>query len=66
MTSECQLDSVQVLKLIYNTKLILLDLINNNKNKKEYFSKIYENSVNNINLNNYSESITGIHIDDII
>ena len=66
MTSECQLDSVQVLKLIYNTKLILLDLIQNNKNKKEYFSKIYENSVNNINLNNYSESITGIHIDDII
>lgn len=66
MTSECQLDSVQVLKLIYNTKLILLDLINKNKNKKEYFSKIYEDSVNNINLNNYSESITGIHIDDII
>ena len=65
MISECQLDSVQILKLIYNTKLILLKLITNDKNKKEYFSKLYENSVKNINLRNYSESITGMHIDDL-
>ena len=66
MISECQLDSVQILKLIYNTKLMLLKLIKNDKNKKEYFSKLYEDSVKNINLRNYSESITGMHIDDII
>ena len=66
MISECQLDSVQILKLIYNTKIVLLNLISNDKKKKEYFGKLYEKSVNNIGLNNYSESITGIHIDDII
>ena len=66
MISECQLDSIRILKLIYNTKLMLLKLLKNDKNKKDYFSKLYENSIKNINLSNYSESITGMHIDDII
>ena len=66
MISECHLDSVQILKLIYNTKLRLLKIIKNDKNKKGYFSKLYEESVKNINLKNYSESITGMYIDDII
>ena len=66
MISECQLDSVQILKLIYNTKLIILKLIKDDKNKKGYFSKLYEECVKNINLRNYSEFITGMHFDDII
>lgn len=64
MISECQYDSVQVLKLIYNVKIILIHLIMNNQNKKAYFTKLYEDSINKISLNNYSEFITGTHFND--
>ena len=66
MISECQLDSVQILKLIYNTKIMLINLIKKDKKKKEYYTKLYENSINNISLDNYSEFITGTHFDDKI
>ena len=66
MISECQLDSVQILKLIYNTKIMLINLIKKDKKKKEYYTKLYENSINNVSLNNYFESIVGTNIDDII
>ena len=64
MTSECQLDSVYILKLIKNTKIILINIIKDNNNKKEYFSKIYQKNINKITLNNYLEYIAGIHFDD--
>ena len=66
MISECQLDSVQILKLIYKTKLMLINLIKDNKKKKEFFAKLYEQNINNISLSNYSEFITGSHFDDIV
>ena len=66
MISECQLDSVQILKLIYNIKKILFNLVKKNKKKQDYFSDLYEESINKITLNNYSEFITGIHFNDKI
>ena len=66
MISECQIDSVQLLKLIYNSKLILLKLIEKYKNNKEKFQKLYEDTAHNISLTNYFESITGLNFDDII
>ena len=66
MISECQIDSIHILKLIYNTKIILLTLIGKDKIKKDKFKKLYEDSANNITLSNYFESITGLNIDDII
>lgn len=64
MTSECQLDSVYILKLIKNTKTILINIIKDDNNKKEYFSEIYQKNINKITLNNYLEYIAGIHFDD--
>ena len=66
MISECQYDSVQLLKLIYKTKIKLIPLIGKDKKKKEFFSNLYENCMNNITLNNYSEFITGNRFDDKI
>ena len=66
MTAECQLDSIQIVKLIYDIKKILIKLIKKNKNKKEYFSKLYENCVKKISLNNYFEYIAGTFFSDKI
>ena len=66
MASKCHVDTVYLLKLIYNSKIVLLNLIKNNLNKKEYFSNLYKKSVNSITLEKYVESITGVHLDDII
>ena len=66
MTAECQLDSIQIVKLIYDIKKILIKLIKKNKNKKEYFSKLYENCIKNISLNNYFEYIAGTFFSDKI
>ena len=64
MNQECQLDSLKIIKLIYHTKLNVLNLIRNNKKKKQYFTKLYENSLININLRNYLEFIVGANFDD--
>ena len=64
MTSECQLDSVYILKLIKNTKVILINIIKDDNNKKDYFSKMYDKNINKITLNNYLEYIAGIHFND--
>ena len=66
MIPECQLDSVQILKLIFKTKVMLIKIIKKDKNKNDYFSKIYENYINSITLNNYTEFIAGAHFDDKI
>ena len=66
MIPECQLDSVQILKFIYKTKLILINLIKDNKSKRTFFTKLYEENINNISLTNYIEFITGSHFDDIV
>ena len=66
MISECQYDSVQLLKLIYKTKIKLIHIIGKDKKKKEFFSNLYENCMKNISLSNYSEFITGNRFDDKI
>ena len=64
MIPECQNDLILLLKLIYNTKLILVKNISNNVYKKKYFSELYENSIKNISFNQYTETISGIHLDE--
>ena len=66
MASECQLDFVHILKLISSSKKMLIKLFINDKSRKEYFSKLYKNTINNIALSNYFESIVGSHIDNIL
>ena len=64
MTPECQLDSVQIIKLINDTKGILKNIIKNNHKKIEKFEKLYENHINKISLKNYFEFIAGSHFND--
>ena len=64
MMPECQVDLISLLKEIYNTKLILIKCISNDINKKKYFSDLYENSMKNISLNQYTETISGTHLEE--
>ena len=64
MTPECQLDSVQLIKLVHEAKSLLKNIIKNNKNKKEKFEKLYDNFVNKISLKSYFEFIAGSHFND--
>ena len=64
MSQECQLDSVQIIKLINSTKGILKKVIKNCNKKKEKFEKIYENSVKEVSLKTYFEFLAGLHFND--
>ena len=67
MIPECQNDSIQIMKLIYSTKVILLNLFNKNPDsneKKNYLSKLYKKSLDSISLSNYSEVFTGTDFED--
>jgi hypothetical protein len=64
MMPECQVDLISLLKEIYNTKLILIKCISHDINKKKYFSELYENSIKNISLNQYTETISGTHLEE--
>ena len=66
MMSECQFDLISLLKEIYNTKLILIKCISNDINKKKYFSDLYEKSIKNISLNQYTETISGTHLEEYL
>ena len=63
MIPECQIDLISLLKEIYNTKLILTKCISNDIDKKKYFSELFEKSIKNISLNQYTETISGTHLD---
>jgi hypothetical protein len=64
MIPECQVDLISLLKEIYNTKLILTKCISNDIDKKKYFSELFEKSIKNISLNQYTETISGTHLDE--
>jgi hypothetical protein len=64
MIPECQIDLISLLKEIYNTKLILTKCISNDIDKKKYFSELFEKSIKNISLNQYTETISGTHLEE--
>ena len=64
MTQECQQDSVQIIKLIHDSKNILKNIIKYNKKKRVKFEKLYDDFVNKISLKNYFEFIAGSHFND--
>ena len=65
MIPDCQNDLISLLKLIYNTKLILIKNISNNINKRKYFSEVYEMSIKNISFNQYTQTISGSYLEKI-
>ena len=64
MSQECQQDSVQIIKLIHDSKNILKNIIKHSKKKKSKFEKLYDDFVNKISLKNYFEFIAGSHFND--
>ena len=64
MTPECQQDSVEIIRLIHDTKNILKNIIKHSKKKKEKYEKLYDNFVNKISLKNYFEFIAGSRFND--
>ena len=65
MIPDCQNDLISLLKLIYNTKLILIKNISNNIYKRKYFSEVYEMSIKNISFNQYTQTISGSYLEKI-
>ena len=64
MSQECQQDSVQIIKLIHDSKNILKNIIKHSKKKKAKFENLYDDFVNKISLKNYFEFIAGSHFND--
>ena len=64
MSQECQEDSINLIKLILETKKIALKNIK--KNNFEIFSKLYENTMKDISLTDYINTITGLSLKDNI
>ena len=64
MSRECQEDTICIIKLIFETKKIALKNIK--KEKLENFSKLYENTMKEISLIDYINTITGLNLKDNI
>ena len=64
MSSECQDDCISLLKLIYETKKIILKNIPENSNSFNKYSSLYENSLKNLSFYGYIKMYTGIKIND--
>ena len=64
MSPECQEDSISLLKLIYETKKIVLKNIDKNKNSLDKYSSLYENSLKNLSFYGYIKTYTGFKLTD--
>ena len=64
MPQECQEDSIKFIKLILETIKIILRNIE--KKNFEIISKLYENSMKEISLTDYINTITGLCLKDNI
>ena len=64
MSPECQEDCISFLKLIYETKKIILKNIEKNKKSFDKYSSLYENTMKNLSLNEYIKILTGFKIND--
>ena len=65
MSVECHNDTVNLLKMIYLTKKLLL--LTNEKEKEKIlqkFSPLYKEAMNNISLDEHIETIVGLNFED--
>ena len=66
MSPECQDDSIYLLKLIYETKKLLLKIIKGKRKSLDRFSSLYENTMKEISLVEHIKIYTGLHFNEII
>ena len=64
MSRECHEDTINLIKMISETKKILLKNIKENKVLLENYSNLYENSMKEISLSDYIDIFTGFNITD--
>lgn len=64
MSPECQEDSISLLKLIYETKKVVLKNIDKNTNSLDKYSSLYENSLKNLSFYGYIKMYTGSKLND--
>ena len=64
MSRECHEDTLNLIKMIFETKKILLKNIKENKILLENYSNLYENSMKEISLSDYIDIFTGFNITD--
>ena len=66
MSPKCQDDTISLLKMIFETKKIVVKSMEKNENNYEEISKLYENTMKEISLSDYINIITGLKIKDKI
>ena len=66
MSPECQDDSIYLLKLINETKKLLLKNIKGKRKSFNRFSSLYEKTMNEIPLVEHIKIYTGLHFNEII
>ena len=66
MSPECKEDSISLLKLIYETKKLVLKNIEKNTNSLDKYSSLYENSLKNLSFYGYIKMYTGFKLNDIL
>ena len=64
MSTECHEDSISILKLIYETKKILLKNKKNSQQSLNKYSSLYENTMANISQKEYIKIFVGFKIND--
>ena len=64
MSPECQEDSIYLLKLIFETKKLLLKNIEKNEKIFDKFSSLYEEAMRGISLDDYIKMYAGLKIQD--
>ena len=68
MSVECHNDTVNLLKMIYLTKKLLLKKADEKEKEKilKKYSKLYKETMNNISLDEYIETLVGFNFEDDI
>ena len=66
MSPECHNDTINILKMIYFTKIILLKDIEGRENLFGKYSELYKITMNNISLDEHIETLVGLNFEDIL
>ena len=68
MNLECHNDTINLLKMIFLTKKILLTKVEENERRKilEKYSELYKETMKNISLDEYIETLVGCNFEDEI
>ena len=64
MNPQCQNDTIAILKMIYNIKILLKN--NNSEKNKKKFGELYKQTMKNVSLDEHIETLVGYNFEDEI